>query len=143
RLDPGEHPFLGEERELDVELVELARRSIGSCILLAEARRDLEITVEAGHHQQRFELLRRLWQRVELALVDAAWHEIVAGAFGRTRGENRRLELEETLLLHAPADARDHPGPQHDVGVNLLAAQVEKAISETLVFRNLLRPRHL
>src|SRR6202040_1197745 len=46
------------------------------------------------------------------------------------RGQDRRLELEEALLLHAPPDRIDHRAPQHDVAVEPLAAQVEEAVFE-------------
>ena len=115
RLDRREHIVLLDERHLEVELVELARRSIGARILVAEARRDLEVAIEARHHQQLLELLRRLRQRVELARVNAARHQIVARAFRRARRQDRRLILEESLIDHPPADARDDLRSQHDV----------------------------
>ena len=137
----AEHVVLRDERQLDVELVELARRAIGARVLVAEAGRDLEVAVEAGDHQQLLELLRRLRQRVELARMDPARHEVVACALGRARGEDRRLELEKALRVHPPADARDHLRAQHDVAVQLLAPQVEEAVAQPLLFRNLLRAR--
>ena len=107
RLDRVEHVLLGDEAHLDIELVELAGRAVGARILVAEAGRDLEIAVEARHHDELLELLRRLRQRVELAGMDARRHEEVARAFGRRRGQDRRLEFEEALLLHAAADRVD------------------------------------
>ena len=55
-----------DERRLDVDLREL-RLAVGAQILVAEAARDLEVAVEAGHHEQLLVDLRRLRQRVELA----------------------------------------------------------------------------
>jgi hypothetical protein len=66
-LDGVEHVFLRDEAHLEIELVELARRAVGARVFVAEAGRDLEVAVEARHHQQLLELLRRLRQRVELA----------------------------------------------------------------------------
>src|SRR3546814_15690125 len=43
RLDRCEDVVLGDEAHLEIELVELAGRAIGARILVAEARRDLEI----------------------------------------------------------------------------------------------------
>ena len=83
-----------DERRLDVDLGEL-RLPVGAQVLVAEAARDLEVAVEARHHQQLLVDLRRLRQRVELARVHAARHEIVARALGRRLGEDRRLDLEE------------------------------------------------
>ena len=46
-LDDGEDLVLRRVGHLDVELVELARRAVGARGLVAEARRDLEVAVEA------------------------------------------------------------------------------------------------
>ena len=73
RLDRAEHVVLLDERHLEIELVELAGRPIGPRIFVAEARRDLKIAIEARHHQQLLELLRRLRQRVELARDECGW----------------------------------------------------------------------
>ena len=80
-------------------------------------------------------MLRRLRQRIELAGMNARRHEEVARAFRRGGGENRRLELEKALRLHAGAQLVDHPPAQHDVGVQLLAAQIEEAVFEPRLFR--------
>ncbi len=81
RLDGVEHVVLRDEAHLDVELIELARRAVGARIFVAEAGCDLEIAVEARDHDQLFELLRRLRQRVELARVHARRNQIIARAF--------------------------------------------------------------
>ena len=46
-LDDAEDVLLLDEAHLDVELVELARRTVGARVLVAEAGRDLEVAVEA------------------------------------------------------------------------------------------------
>jgi hypothetical protein len=86
----SQHVFLRDEAHLEIELVELARQTVGARVFVAEARRDLEIAVEARHHQQLLVLLRRLRQRVELARMDAARHQEVARALGRGGGQDRR-----------------------------------------------------
>jgi uncharacterized protein with PIN domain len=86
-----------------IELVEFARRAVGARVFVAEAGRDLEVAVEARHHQQLLELLRRLRQRVELARVQARRHEEVARAFRRGGRQDRRLEFGEALIDHAAA----------------------------------------
>ncbi len=58
RLDRGEDVFLRDEAHLEIELVELAGAAIGAAVLVAEAGRDLEVAVEARHHDQLLELLR-------------------------------------------------------------------------------------
>ena len=133
RLHRRQHVVLLDEAHLDVELVELARQAVGARVLVAETRRDLEIAVEARHHQQLLVLLRRLRQRVELAGMDARRHEEVARAFRARGGQDRRLELEEALALHPTAHRIDDPAAQHDVGVQLLAPEVEEAVLEPRV----------
>ena len=74
--------LLRDEAHLDVELVELAGQAVGARILVAEARRDLEIAVEAGDHDQLLVLLRRLRQGVEAAGVEARGNEKIPCALG-------------------------------------------------------------
>ena len=129
RLYGGEDVLLGDEAHLDVELVEL-EAAVGAQVLIAEAGGDLEVAVEARHHQQLLELLGRLRQRIELLGMQAAGHQEVARAFGRRGRQDRRLILQETLLEHAIADRLDHARTQHDVLVQGLATQVEIAVLE-------------
>ena len=134
RLDGCKNVFLLDEAHFEIELVEFARQTVGARILVAEARRDLEVAVEARHHDQLLVLLRRLRQRVEFSGMDARRHQEVARAF-RARGrENRGLEFKEALPLHARAHAVDHLAAQHDVLVQPLAAQVEEAILQARLF---------
>ena len=88
------------------------------------------------------ELLRRLRQRVELSGMQARRHEVVARAFRRRRGQDRRLEFEEARLLHAPADRIDHLPAHHDVLVQLVAAQIEEAVLEPDLLRIFLVAEH-
>src|SRR3989475_584579 len=120
RLDRREHVLLGDERHLEVELVELARRPIGAAVLVTEARGDLEVAIEPGDHEELLELLRRLRQRVELPRVDTARQRVVARTLGGARREDRRLELGEPGRDHVPADRRDDMAPEQDVPVELL-----------------------
>src|SRR5438876_5058675 len=135
RLDRREHVLLGDERHLEVELVELARRPIGAAVLVTEARGDLEVAIEPGDHEELLELLRRLRQRVELPRVDTAGHDVVARALWGARREDRRLELGEAGRDHAPADRRDDMAPEQDVPMELLSPEVEEAVAEADVLR--------
>ena len=134
-FDDGEDLVLRDIAHLDVELIELARATVGTRGLVAEARRDLEVLVEAGDLQQLLEHLRGLRQRVEHAAVDAARHEIVARAFRRGSREDRRLELVEALLPHLLTEELDHLAAENQVLVELLAAEIEEAVLETHVLR--------
>ena len=60
-----EDVVLVDERHLDVDLGEL-RLAIDAQVFIAEAFDDLEIPIEAGHHVQLFEELRRLSEGEEL-----------------------------------------------------------------------------
>ncbi len=137
RLDRGEDVLLRDEGHLEVELVELPGRAVGAAVLVAEARRDLEVAVEPGRHQELLELLRRLRQRIELSGVHPTRHQVVPCAFGRARGEDRGLELGEARLDHPATDGGDDAASQHDVTMELLAPQVEEAVAQARLFGKL------
>ena len=59
----------------------------------------------------------------------------VARAFQARGGKDRRLELEEALLLHPSAKRINDLPAQHDVLVKLLAPQIKEAIAEPRVLR--------
>src|SRR5439155_7559334 len=107
RTECRKYIFLGDERHLDIELIVLARRAVGAARLVAEARRDLKIAVETGHHQQLLELLRRLRQGVKFSGMKAARDKKVARSLGRAGGQDRRLKLGEALLDHPASDRGD------------------------------------
>ena len=123
RLDGREHVLLGDEAHLHVKLIEF-QRAIGPGVLIPEARRDLEVAVEAGHHQKLLELLGGLGEGVELAGVETRRDQKVTRSLGAGGGEDRGLEFREPLIDHPPADGVDHLRPQDDVAVQGLAAQV-------------------
>ena len=134
RLDRGEHVVLGDETHFQVELIEFAGRAIGAGVLVTKARRDLEIAVETGDHDQLFELLRRLRQGVEFSGMQPRRHQIVTRAFRGRGGEDRRLEFEKALCLHLSPQQIDDRAALHDVLVQMLAPQIEEAIAEPDVF---------
>jgi hypothetical protein len=142
RFDRCEDVVLRDEAHFHVKLIEFAWRAIGAGILVAKARRDLEIAVEARHHDELLELLRRLRQRVEFPGMQARGHEIIARAFRRRRSQDRRLEFEETGLFHAPADRIDDLPALDDVVVQPLAPQVEETVFQPRLFRIFLVAKH-
>src|SRR5262245_40603809 len=93
RLDRIEYVLLGDETHFQIELIELARRTVRARILITEAGRDLEVAVETGDHDQLLELLRRLRQRVEFSRVQPRGHEIIACALGRRWASETRKSL--------------------------------------------------
>jgi hypothetical protein len=129
---------LRHEGELDVELIKLARRAVCASVLVAEAGGDLEVAVEARHHVELLEHLRRLRQSKELARIDAARDEVVARAFGRARRQDRRLQLEEAGFDHASPHRCDDRAAPYDVVVHALAPKIEVAVGEALLFGRLL-----
>ena len=142
RLHRREDIVLLDKAHLEVELIELARQTVGARVLVAETRRDLEVAVEARHHQQLLVLLRRLRQRVEFSGMDPRRHQKVPRAFRRGRRQDRGLEFEEALLLHPLAHGIDDRAAGHDVLVQLLATEVEEAVLKPYVFRIFLLAEH-
>src|SRR5690606_25321255 len=64
----------------------------------------------------------------ELAGVQAGGDDEVAGALRGGGAQDRRRHLVEAQGGHLLADGRDDRGPQQDVAVHALAAQVEEAV---------------
>ena len=101
-LDRDDHVLLGHEAHLDVDLREL-RPAVLARVLVAHAVRDLVVAVVAGDHEQLLELLRRLRQRVEPPGLHARRHDEVARPLRRAADEERRLDLDEVLVLERRA----------------------------------------
>ena len=131
-LTDGEDVFLRGERHLHVELIELAGAAVAARVLITEARRDLEVTVKAGGHQQLLELLRGLRQGVELAGVLAGGDEVVTRALGGGGRQDRGGDLEEVVLHHGLAQRGDDVAAQDDVLLDGGIAQVKIAVFEAL-----------
>ena len=133
RLHRSKNIALLHEAHFDVELVEFARQAVGAGILVAKAGRDLEIAVEARHHQKLLVLLGRLRQRVEFARMQTRRHQKVARALRARGGEDRRLELEKSLPLHSSAKRINDLTAQHDVLVQFLAPEIEEATGRSSI----------
>ena len=128
-----EHILLSGERHLIIELIEFAGRTVGARVLVAEAGRDLEVSVKTADHQKLLEDLRSLGQSVELALVLAAGDQIVSRALGRGGGEYRSIDLAEAHALHLASEEGNDFGAQQDIVVYLRISQVEEAVFQTNV----------
>ena len=128
-LHERHHLRLLEERGLDVELREL-RLAVGAQVLVAEAAHDLVVAVEAAHHQELLEDLRRLRQREELAGMRARRHQVVARALGRRLRQHRRLDVDEVVVVEVLAHrARDRVAAAQPL-LHHVAAQVDVAVLE-------------
>ena len=83
-LQEAHQVLLLGEAQLQVKLREL-RLTVCPQILVPEAAGDLEITLEAGDHEELLELLRRLGQGVEVTPLQPAGHQVIARALRRRR----------------------------------------------------------
>ena len=154
RLDSGqrEHPreqpldqavdvLLVDEGHLDVDLGELGL-AVGAQILVAEATGELDVALESADHQNLLEQLGRLRKRVETAVVQAARHEIVAGALRRRASEHRRLDVHETLLPEVAQALDREIGAHAQVALQALPAKVEEAVLEAGLLTRALSALH-
>ena len=121
------------EADLQIDLSEL-RLAIGAQVFVAEAAHDLEVSVESRDHQDLLEQLRRLRQRIELAGIDAAGHEVVARALGRGARHERRLDFVEALRVQVIANGDRDVVPQLNVALHLRAAQVDVTVLQAHFF---------
>ncbi|OIQ81523.1 hypothetical protein GALL_367010 [mine drainage metagenome] len=128
-LDDIHDLVFAEEGGLDVDLGEF-RLTVGAQIFVAEALGDLEILVEAGHHQQLFEQLRRLRQSEEHAVVHARRHQVIARALRGGTGQHRGFDFDETGSIEVVAHGLGHAVAQHQVLLHGRAAQVQIAMLE-------------
>jgi hypothetical protein len=129
RLDQLDDALHAGERHLDVHLREL-RLAVRAQVLVAEAAHDLEVAVHARDHQDLLEDLRRLRERVEVGVVDAGRHQVIPRPLGRGLGQERRLDLEEALLVEVAADLQGGPVPEPDVALHPRPAQVQVPVLE-------------
>src|ERR1700722_11509120 len=128
-LDDLKNVLLAREGHLQVELRKL-ELAVRAKVFVAEATHDLEIAVHAGNHQDLFEDLRRLRQRVKLSVVYAAGNQAIAGAFGCGTREHGRLNFEEAEFVKRLANFQDDAVAQLQVAMWFGPPQVEIAISE-------------
>lgn len=131
-LEHFQHVLLLDERHFAVDLREFGL-TVGAQILVAEAAHDLEIFVVTGHHEQLFERLRRLRQRIELVGIHAARHHEVARPLGRGLDQVGGFDFEESLPVEERAHGVRHPVPQDQRSLQRRPAQVEVAVFHTQV----------
>ncbi len=134
RLDRSKDIVLRHKGHFKIKLIEFTRGAIRPGIFIPEAGGDLEITIKAGDHQQLFELLWCLWQRIELARMQPRRHQEVPRAFWRTGGQDRRLKFRKSLIHHATADRPDDRVAQQDVAVHFFTAQIQEAVLQAYFF---------
>src|SRR5438270_1518041 len=96
---------------------------------VAEGDGDLVVAVEARDDEKLLRDLRRLRQRVELALLQPGRHEEVARALRGRLPEDRRLDVDEAGLLHDATDRADHAAAQPDIALQLRPAKIDPAVA--------------
>jgi hypothetical protein len=104
--------------------------AVGAQVLVAHAACELEILVEARHHEDLLVDLRRLRQRIPLPVVDATRHDVVARAFRRRLDQQRRLDLDEAPARQVEARLERGLVAQQDHVLEARPAQVEVAVLE-------------
>ena len=130
--------FLVHEGGLDIELGEF-RLAVGAQVLVTEALDDLVVTIEARHHQELLEDLRRLRQREELARMGARRHQVVTRAFRRGLGQHRGFDVDEAGRVHVTANAGGQVVAQAQAALHLGTTQVDVAVLEAVLFTDLVR----
>ncbi|RMQ30068.1 hypothetical protein ALQ08_05043 [Pseudomonas syringae pv. delphinii] len=128
--------FLVEEAGLDVDLGEF-RLTVSTQVFVAEALGDLVVAVEAGHHQQLLEQLRRLRQGEEAARVCAAWNQVVASTFRRGASQDRRLDIEEAVFIQITTDAGGDTRTQTQLFSHFRTTQIDEAITQARFFADI------
>src|SRR5215472_1016122 len=115
-LDGLENILLPRERHFEIELSEFGL-AVGAQVFVAEAAHDLKITIHPGDHQDLLENLRRLRQRVELPVVNAARHKVIARALRSRTREHGRLDLEKAQLVESLANLENDAMAELNVAV--------------------------
>ena len=126
--------LLVRKGHLHIKLVKLARAAVAACILIPEARGNLEIAVKAGGHEQLLELLRCLGQRIEFPRMLACGNQVVARSLRRRRRQDGRGNLQEAMLQHCFPDCRNDLAAQNDVLFHGRIPQIQIAILQALRF---------
>ncbi len=120
---------LVQERSLDIHLGEFGL-AVGAQVFVAKTLGDLVIAIEACHHQQLLEQLRRLRQREEFARMHARRHQIIARAFRRGLGQHWGFDVDEAAAVEETAERHRHLVAQHHVLLHLRTAQVDHAVGQ-------------
>ena len=128
-LNQRHHVVFRHKGHFQVQLGKF-RLAVRALIFVAETACYLEVAIHTSHHQQLLQLLRRLWQSIELAWIEPAWHEIVTCALRCAFHQNGCLDLQETALIQVITYGLDHAMTQYDIVSHLGTAQVKVAIFE-------------
>ena len=125
--DVGHDVVLGGEGALHIELHEL-ELAVGPEVLVAQAAGDLEVAVEAAHHEELLGQLRALRERVELAVVEPRRDRELPRPLGGGRPQQRRLDFGEALAVHGRREGGVDPGPEAQVALHARPPEVDVAV---------------
>src|SRR5207249_6680234 len=84
----------------------------------------------AGHPEQLLELLRALWQRVEVPGLQPCGHHEIACSFRRASDEERSLDLDEVVAFQLASDGGGQASAQEHPLAHGWATEVEIPILE-------------
>ena len=87
-----------KEAHLHIDLGEF-RLTVGAEVFVAEALGDLVITLHATDHKELLKELRALWERVETAVMETGWDDIVSRAFWGRKVKDWGLDFGEVLVI--------------------------------------------
>ena len=121
------------EGKLHVDLGKL-RLTVCPQVLVPEAFCKLEIAVASGAHEKLLEKLGRLRQRVEMPVVDTAWHKVIPGSLRCASHKNRRLDLKKSLFCKELAGQCGHLASHQQVSLHVRSAQIQIAVFKTHFF---------
>ena len=126
---------LTAERHLDIYLCKLGL-TVCAQILVAEAAGYLHITIKAGEHQQLFVELRRLRQGIEVTVMNAARHEVVACSLGCRSDEVGGLDLDKAVVVVIVSCELCYLAARDDACVEVGTAHVEITIFKAYLGAN-------
>ncbi|CDB09896.1 putative uncharacterized protein [Bacteroides sp. CAG:633] len=118
------------KRHFTVNLCKL-RLTVGTQVFIAEALRNLEVTVETRYHQQLLQCLRALRQGIELTGIHTRRHYKVAGTFGSRTDEQRSLYFDEAFAVEVLAYFDGHLVTQLQILADCRTAQVQITVFHT------------
>ena len=118
------------KRKLHVDLRKF-RLTVCTEVLIAEAPRNLHISVIAGAHQQLFKQLRRLRQRIKAAGMNTAGHQIISGSLRRGFCQHRSFDFQKSFLVQKLAGQHRHFRAQDQISLKIRAAKIQGTVFQT------------
>ena len=99
--------------------------TVSTQILVAIATGDLEITVEAGHHQQLLVQLRRLGQCVKFALMHTGGHQIISRSLGSGLAQVGGFNVDKAIFGIVISRDLGNAGARHNAALHVGTAKIQ------------------